>query len=110
MFSHEKLQVYQPATEWLAVSARLIKKIPKGNADLINQLKRASLSILLKELERPAKPIKERFYSIARGLTMECAAILDAMVILELGDPKVIQDGKRLLQEVAAMLSALTIR
>ena len=45
MFSHEKLDVYQRAIEFLAMTANLIEGLPRGNASLADQLKRASLSI-----------------------------------------------------------------
>ena len=113
MFSYEKLQVYQRATEWLAVSSVLLSGIPKGNAELANQLRRAALSIPLNIAEGAGKTSeadKKRFYSIARGSSLECAAILDAMKILELGNSKEIEQGKKLLKDIASMLTALVFR
>ncbi len=113
MFSYEKLEVYQRATEWLATTSQLLNDMPKGNADLANQLRRAALSVPLNIAEgagKTSKPDKKRFYSIARGSTLECAAILDAISILELGQPNTIKKGKSLLHEIAAMLTALTLR
>ena len=113
MFSHEKLEVYQRATEWLAVSSELIGKVPKGNSELVSQLRRAALSIPLNIAEGAGKTTvddKKRFYSIARGSALECAAILDAIGILELADVMALKNGKRLLQEIAAMLTALILR
>ena len=113
MFSHEKLQVYHRATEWFAVSAQLIATIPRGEADLVNQLRRAALSIPLNLAEGTGKtkgPDKKRFYGIARGSTLECAAILDAIEILQLGQTAAIRDGKKLLEDIAAMLTALILR
>ena len=53
---------------------------------------------------------KKRFYSIARGSSLECAAILDAMKILELGSVEHIEHGKKLLEDIASMLTALVFR
>ena len=47
MMSHEKLDVYQLAIKFLSLARRILKRIPKGNADLADQLKRASSSIPL---------------------------------------------------------------
>ena len=113
MFSHEKLQVYYRATEWLAISSVLLSGIPKGNAELVSQLRRAALSIPLNIAEGAGKTSeadKKRFYSIARGSSLECAAILEAMKILELGDLEDIDRGKKLLGEIASMLTALVFR
>ena len=113
MFSHEKLKVYQCSTEFLGLSSEIISDIPKGNADLLNQLRRAALSIPLNIAEGAGKTSrldKRRFYSIARGSTLECAAILDALIILELAKPETIDRGKILLKEIAAMLTALVLK
>ena len=113
MFSHEKLEVYRRASAWLAVSSELVGKIPKGNSDLVSQLRRAALSIPLNIAEGAGKTSgddKKRFYTIARGSTLECAAILDAMEILQLGESAAIKNGKQLLKEIAAMLTALILR
>jgi hypothetical protein len=45
--SYEKLDVYQYAIQFLAVTEHLTSGLPKGNAELHDQLKRASLSIVL---------------------------------------------------------------
>jgi hypothetical protein len=67
MFSHEKLHVYQRSIEWLAMSSEIVIALPKGNADLSNQLRRASLSIPLNIAEGAGKvsvPDKKRFYAL----------------------------------------------
>ena len=113
MFSHEKLQVYHRAKEWISESFKLIAMIPKGNSDLANQLRRAALSIPLNIAEgagKTGKADKKRFYSIARGSALECAAILDAMEILQLAEPESTTNSKKLLEEIAAMLSALILK
>ena len=46
-FDHEKLHVYQAAKEFLLISETIIKQFPKGRAYLIDQLQRATSSILL---------------------------------------------------------------
>ena len=47
MLNFQRLDVYQRAVEFLALSAEAITKVPRGNAQLIDQLKRASTSIAL---------------------------------------------------------------
>lgn len=111
MFSFEKLDVYQCAIQFLAVSAKFQKTIPGGNAYIEDQLKRAALSICLNIAEGSGKkdgPDKSRFYSIARGSAMECAAIFDACRALTLGDASLIEDGKPLLVRIVSMLSKMT--
>jgi len=113
MFSHEKLHVYQRSTQWLALSTAIVKALPRGNADLGNQLRRAALSIPLNIAEGAGKTStsdKKRFYGIARGSTLECAAILDAIKILGFSDRSDLESGKNLLREIASMLSSLVLK
>jgi four helix bundle protein len=42
--SHEKLDVYQRSIAFLSVAVQLLESVPKGNAMIIDQLKRASTS------------------------------------------------------------------
>lgn len=46
-FDHEKLDVYKITLEFVIASESLIKQFPKGRAYLIDQLQRASSSVLL---------------------------------------------------------------
>ena len=46
-FSFEGLDVYQRSIEFLALSAQVVAKLPRGHAMLADQLKRAALSIPL---------------------------------------------------------------
>ena len=109
--SHEKLKVYQKASEFLAIAAEVIDGVPRGNSGIIDQLKRASLSIPLNIAEACGKTgicDNKRFFSIARGSALECSAILDACKTLKLANPLLVQRGKSLLFDIVSMLSTLT--
>ena len=41
LLSHEKLDVYQKAAEFFAISAKLLDDLPKGHKTLADQLRRA---------------------------------------------------------------------
>lgn len=108
---HEKLQVYQLALEFVQLLGEIIAKLPKGNSELINQLKRASLSLLNNIAEgagRTTKADKRRFYSFARGSALECGASLDYILALELIPQTLPDHAKQLLTRVVAMLSKLS--
>ena len=45
MLSFQKLDVYQRSIEFLAFARRLLQRIPKGHADLVDQLRRSAQSI-----------------------------------------------------------------
>jgi len=109
-FTHENLDVYGVATRFLALSSEMAKAFPRGNADLADQFKRAALSITLNIAEGAGKPSRRdssRFFAIARGSALECAAILDACLILKLVPAPKVQCGKELLIRVVSMLTGL---
>ena len=108
--NHEKLDVYQASIEFLGFSFQIIPTLPKGFAFLSDQLKRASLSIPLNIAEGTGKfdiRDKSKYFKIARGSATECAAILDAIVTIELLDKTELERGKLLLYRIVCMLSKL---
>jgi len=110
VFTHEKLIVYQRSIEWLTVSTKITVDLPPGNSELVNQQKRATLSILLniaEEAGKVSRPDKQRFFAIARGSALECAAILDALRVLDVAEPTLLARAKELLYQIVSMLSAL---
>ena len=113
MLSHQKLHVYELAVKWLAQSHEVVKCIPKGNAAIVNQLRRAALSVPLNIAEgagRVGKSDKKRYYSIARGSALECAAILDALEILQLIQSKRLLNSRDCLHEIVSILSKLCLK
>jgi four helix bundle protein len=109
--SFERLDVYRCSIEFLALIAPVLDALPRGNAVLADQLRRASLSIPLNIAEGAGKVTeadKARFYAIARGSAMESAAILDCCLALHLLDPEQVRVGKALLGRLVAMLTKMT--
>lgn len=110
MLAYEKLDVYQCALQFLAVSNKLAETVPKGNASLRDQLKRASLSIVLNIAEGAGKPTtadRQRFAAIARGSAMECGAVLDVCRILDIADESTTVEGKKLVVRIVSMLTRM---
>ncbi|MBA3960980.1 MAG: four helix bundle protein [Chthoniobacterales bacterium] len=109
-FDHEKLKVYQQALQFVAVATSLLEVIPK-TISAHNQLDRASTAIALNIAEGTGKwtaPDRCRFYDIARGSALECAACLDVLVVKQLLSAQAIADPKQLLVGVVSMLVGLT--
>src|SRR4051812_48471724 len=101
MLSFQKLDVYQRSIEFLALAAEIADQPAKGNAALIDQLRRSASSIPLNIAEacgRTGKADAARTYAIARGSAMESAATLDALALLKVIDPSTKQRGDRLLE------------
>jgi four helix bundle protein len=111
LLSYERLDVYQAAMEFLVASGKL--DLHRGNGALADQLRRAALSIPLNIAEAAGKttaPDRVKFYGIARGSAMECAAILDACRALALLPPAQVEQGRLLLIRIVSMLSRLCRR
>ena len=112
MFGFQRLDAYKAATRFLAVATKLVTKIPRGNADLSEQLGRAALSVPLNIAEGSGKFSRDavRFYTIARGSALECAAILDALETIGAVDENDLKDAREILERVVSMLTGLTRR
>jgi four helix bundle protein len=110
MLSFQKLDVYQRSIEFLALARRLRSELPRGNAELADQLRRAAQSIpqnIAEGAGRATRADKAKHYTIARGSAMECAAHLDVLRIEEMIASDVYGHGIELLERVVAMLTKL---
>jgi four helix bundle protein len=105
-----KLDVYQTAVRFLPLASEIADSLPPRYPALAEQLRRASLSIPLNIAEGSGKntgPDQRRFYSMARGSAMECAAIIDACRALALIEQPRAQDADQLLLSAVRMLSKM---
>jgi four helix bundle protein len=110
LLDFERLDVYRCAIEFLALAVRITARVPRGHADLRDQLRRASTSIPLNIAEASGKTgaaDRARFHSIARGSALECAAILDVLQLLNATTVGDANQGKLLLSRIVAMLSKM---
>jgi four helix bundle protein len=111
-FDHEKLEVYREAIAFIAwLSALLEGTVRIG--DVKDQLDRASTSIPLNIAEGNGKftpKDRGRFFDIAHGSTLECAAGLDVLVAKAKLTPEQIRPGKESLQKIVRMLVGLIKR
>lgn len=112
MLSHEKLDVYQRSIEFLAAALRISEKLPRGQAPLADQFRRAAMSIPLNVAEgsgrTPGSADRTRFRGIARGSAMECGAILDVIRLLDVALEPDWAHAKALLIRVVEMLSKMS--
>src|SRR6267154_4010382 len=110
MLDFQKLDVYQRSIEFLALASQVGDHPPKGNASLLDQLRRAATSIPLNIAEaagRTGRADMARAYAIARGSAMECAAALDALALLKVVDIGTKDRGDQLLKGVVEMLTRM---
>ena len=83
LFDHDGLDVYQAARQFKRQLRELLPCIPRGNSQLVDQLKRAARSItnnLAEGSGRWTPADKIHYFHIVRGSATECAAILDECV------------------------------
>ena len=108
-FDHEKLNVYQESLTFVACATNLLERVPKAMA-VHNQLDRASTAIPLNIAEGSGKFTPRdrcRYYDMARGSSLECAACLDVLVVREILGEAEIEQAKSILINVVAMLVGL---
>jgi four helix bundle protein len=108
-FDHEKLQAYQAALEFFRWSDVVLDRIPKAAA-VSSQFDRARTSVPLNIAEGNAKftaTDKWRYFDIAHGSTVECAACLDLLFIKQLVSETDLEAGKKLLRRLVGLLVGL---
>jgi four helix bundle protein len=111
-FDHEKLEVYREAIAFVAWLSVILEGLVKVG-DVKDQLDRASTSIPLNIAEGNGKyGLKDRcrFFDIAHGSALECAAGLDVLVAKARLTTEQIRPGKERLQRVVRMLMGLIKR
>ena len=69
MFCHEKLEVYQKSVEFLKEDISVIRLLPNGNSDIVNQLRRAATSISLNIAKSATKTPTSLVSSLAAMLS-----------------------------------------
>jgi four helix bundle protein len=113
IFDHEKLDVYRLSIEYVACSFKIAMDLTGNNRHARDQWLRASQSIPLNIAEGNGKQSlkdKNRFFEIARGSALECAAIHDILLINDAIDSEINRRGKSDLKRIVSMLTRLIQR
>ncbi|MEX0329917.1 MAG: four helix bundle protein [Puniceicoccaceae bacterium] len=108
-FNHEKLKVYRDSILFVNKLNQILDS-QKSRTPIRDQIERASISIPLNIAEGNGKFTprdKCRFFDIARGSAMECAACLDILVVKEEIAPHMAKMLKGILHEIVCMLVGL---
>lgn len=111
-FDHEKLEVYREAIAFIAWLSPLMESTMRAG-EVKDQLDRASTSIPLNFAEGNGKYTPKdrcRFFDIAHGSALECAAGLDILVARGKLSVDQIRPGKESLQRIVRMLIGLIKR
>jgi four helix bundle protein len=111
-FDHEKIEVYRDAIAFAAWLTGILEGAVRVG-DVRDQLDRASTSIPLNIAEGNGKYTPKdrcRFFDIAHGSALECAAGLDILVAKTKLTAEQIRPGKERLQRIVRMLMGLIKR
>ena len=108
-FAHHKLDAYRVAREALALGEAIARELPRGHANLADQLRRALLSAFLGVAEAASRSGADRLarFRCARGEASEAAAALDAVQLLGLAPADRVEPVVVLLSRLYAMLTRL---
>ena len=112
LFDHERLKVYQEALRFVVWVSPMVEELP-GKLAAKDQLDRASTSVVLNLAEGNGKrshPDRCRYFDIARGSGVECAACLDVLVALNKIARAAADEGKAILLQVVSMTAGLIAR
>ena len=109
-FGHEKLDVYRIALKYVQFSWNICENLTGKHRHARDQLLRASQSIPLNIAEGNGKATegdRRRYFEIARGSALECAAVQDVLEVCEMINAEQHHKGKILLDRIVAMLTKL---
>jgi four helix bundle protein len=108
-FDHEKLDVYQEAIAFCGWVGEFLTAI-SSKAAAKDQLDRASTCIPLNIAEGNGKfsaKDRARFFEVARGSALECAACLDVLLVRKLAKGEQVVFSKERLARIVQMLVGL---
>ena len=112
-FAHQRLDAFHAAMELTIGVERLATALPRGHADLKDQVRRAASATMRNISEganRWASRDKAARFVIARGECGECDAALEMIQRLGLASGNDVQSLRRLADRVGAMLTGLIKR
>ena len=113
IFDHEKLDVYRVSIAYISRMRGVLTSLSGIDRPIRDQWMRAAQSIPLNIAEGNGKQSlkdKNRFFEIARGSALECAAIHDVLDSCEIIDMQFSRQGKAELRRIVSMLTRLIQR
>ena len=112
-FPHQRLDAFHVSMELTLGVERLADRMPRGYADLKDQVRRAAAATtrnITEGASRWGRKDKAARFAIARGECAECDAALQMVSGLGLDETGVVDDLRRLADRVGAMLTGLIRR
>ncbi len=109
-FGHEKLDVYRLSLDYVRFVYDLSENLKGRNRHARDQILRASQSVPLNIAEGNGKTTigdRRRFFEIARGSALECAAVQDVLMVSGVLGEGQNSEGKIMLHRIVAMLTKM---
>ena len=109
-FNHEKLEVYQRSLKFITWLTEVIDALSRGNGNIIDQIDRASISVVLNIAEGNGKHSSKehkRYIETAKSSALECAAALDIMFAKKIINEQKLEEGKEMTEVMVKMLYKL---
>ena len=106
-FDHEKLDVFNVALAFVVTADQIAKCATRGHADLADQIRRASTSIVTNLAEGAGEftpKEKARFYRLSKRSATECAALVEIFHELKLIEGEHRPIAREALLRVVSML------
>ena len=113
IFDHDRLDVYRLSIEYVSVAFDVSKSLSGLHRHARDQWLRAAQSIPLNIAEGNGKrSLKDRarFFDIARGSALECAAVQDVLVLSGGLDYLASRDMKIKLKRIVSMLTRMAMK
>jgi len=109
-FTPERLDAFVVVRDLVAAIAPLVRRLPRGEAAIGDQLRRAGDSVLLNTCEgagRRAGADKAHYFDMARGSATECGGALTIFAARQLAPTDAIATARSLAHRAACLLTAL---
>ena len=109
-FGHEQLDVYRVSLKYTAWAYQIAENLQGADRHSRDQLLSASQSVPQKIADSNGKGTKadrRKFFEIARGSALECAAIQDSLGVCGKLTESDNESGKALLNRIVSMLTKL---
>ncbi len=106
MFDHERLDVYQVSLQFVAWVFDRINRLKGYCRHARDKLIRAFQSIprnIAESNGKRSRTDRRRFFEIARGSALECAAVLDELYVMRVFDASETKEGKIFLHRIVVL-------
>jgi four helix bundle protein len=104
VFEHERLDVYRLGVEFIAWTEAQLDDWA-GASEMLDEPSRALLAWIAEGSCKRTSAERLRFYDMARGAAVECAADLDVLVARGCALEQNVRHGKHLLARIVSLLA-----